>query len=320
MNSEKTQKSHAFFIFRLVVFFIVLLFLFNILGIKKNGGLEFFPKIDYDHMNILYYSKNAKFVYYCMVIAYYFAYSFVLDICEWFFVRVYRRRVSLKPSRVDNFIIGVEHFSIILNIIGGFLAFLALFNLEFKEVFTGVSFFAAAFAILFKDYITNLLNGMIFTFSKRITIDDYVKIGVYKGLVIDISMMHVSILNDDDDVLLLPNNYVFANEFTNYTENGQKHTTIEFEFNVQLPPDFKVLREIILQSIVEYEPYLVPESITIKVSDIREYHIKIKFHYTMKIFKRSIDKDIKKAVNAVVLQYMTEVKDLYIQKNKITLS
>jgi small-conductance mechanosensitive channel len=198
------------------------------------------------------------------------------------------------------------------------LAFLALFNLEFKEVFTGVSFFAAAFAILFKDYITNLLNGMIFTFSKRITIDDYVKIGVYKGLVIDISMMHVSILNDDDDVLLLPNNYVFANEFTNYTENGQKHTTIEFEFNVQLPPDFRVLREIILQSIVEYEPYLVPESITIKVSDIREYHIKIKFHYTMKIFKRSVDKEIKKAVNAVVLQYMTEVKDLYIQKNKIT--
>ena len=55
MNSEKTQKSHAFFIFRLVVFFIVLLFLFNILGIKKNGGLELFPKIDYDHMNILYY-------------------------------------------------------------------------------------------------------------------------------------------------------------------------------------------------------------------------------------------------------------------------
>ena len=42
-------------------------------------------------------------------------------------------------------------------------------------------------------------------FSKELNIDDYVKIGDYKGKILDINLSKVVLQNDDDDILYLPN-------------------------------------------------------------------------------------------------------------------
>jgi hypothetical protein len=93
--------------------------------------------------------------------------------------------------------------------------FLSLFNLHLKDLITSLSVAAAAVAIVFKDYISNVINGMVLAFSNRLLIDDYVKIGHHRGRITDITLGSVQLLTDEDEVVFLPNTILFTHEIVN---------------------------------------------------------------------------------------------------------
>jgi hypothetical protein len=70
-----------------------------------------------------------------------------------------------RISRDDNFIIGVGQIYQILLVAGIVVGILSLFQIDVKQLFTSLSIIFAGIAILTKDYITNMINGMIITFS-----------------------------------------------------------------------------------------------------------------------------------------------------------
>ena len=74
---------------------------------------------------------------------------------------------------------------------------------------------AAALVLITKDYISNLINGMYLTFNRIINIGDQVQIGSLKGKILDITLTNVHLLNDDDDIIYIPNNNVFSTEIIN---------------------------------------------------------------------------------------------------------
>jgi len=94
---------------------------------------------------------------------------------------------------------------------------LSMFNINVKEAITSLSLIAAALVLITKDYISNLINGMYLTFNKVINIGDQVQVGLQKGKIVDITLTNVHLLNDDDDIIYIPNNTVFSTDIINYT-------------------------------------------------------------------------------------------------------
>ena len=179
----------------------------------------------------------------------------------------------------QNIILGIKHFAIVINVILFISAILSFYNLSLKEVFTSISIAAAAFAILFKDYISNILNGMILTFSGKININDYVKIGQHKGKIVMITLTSVELLNDDEDLVYLPNNLVFTTDIVNYTKRIIKKTNIDFEIRTG---EFENVNQLESQIILCLEKYISAEekeSCHLKVVDIKEefYHLRMQF-------------------------------------------
>jgi len=98
-----------------------------------------------------------------------------LDFVQFGTTRWYRRRH--KINRDDNFIIGVGQIYLLLLVMGLIVGLLSLFRIDVRQLFTSLSIVFAGIAILTKDYISNMINGMIVTFSGQLGIGDNVRIG-----------------------------------------------------------------------------------------------------------------------------------------------
>ena len=133
---------------------------------------------------------------------------------------VYRRRNHIKGK--DNFTIGINTIYYIFIIILMIILAMALLRVNLREFFTSISILAAAIAILAKDYISNAINGMILMFNNQISIGDRIQIGGHKGKITHISLLNLQIINEEDDLIYIPNTNVLSQDIINY-KIGRAH-------------------------------------------------------------------------------------------------
>lgn len=110
----------------------------------------------------------------------------------------YRKSKFLSESRTDNIVVGLNNIYALLIAITVLLTVQGLFAINVRELFASLSIIAAAIAIIAKDYISNLIGGMLITFSNNIAVGDHIKVGNNKGRVLDISISMFTLLTDDD--------------------------------------------------------------------------------------------------------------------------
>ena len=142
---------------------------------------------------------------------------------------IYRGRKHLPYHKKDNVTIGLSNIFIMVIAIYAFLSTFGLFGIDIYKIFTTVSIVAAAIAIISKDFIADIISGIVISFSKEISIDDFVKIGDHRGKIVDINIAKTAILNEDDDIIFMPNSTVFTSDVINYTKKQIKKTSIDFE-------------------------------------------------------------------------------------------
>ncbi len=93
---------------------------------------------------------------------------------------LYRKRKKYARRQNDNLIAGLNNLYYLI-VSGGVLATLLLFlGFDLFTFFTSLSIFAAALAVLSKDYISNVVSGTLIAFSDEINIGDTVLIGEKK--------------------------------------------------------------------------------------------------------------------------------------------
>ena len=80
--------------------------------------------------------------------------------------------------------------------------------------------------------IRDSISGIIISFSNDINIDDYVKIGNNKGKILDINLAKISLLNEDADIIFIPNDKVYMSDIINYTRRDIKKVSIDFELDL----------------------------------------------------------------------------------------
>lgn len=105
--------------------------------------------------------------------------NILISLGRLFLVRFYLRKKK-SESLHSNFVLGINHISNMLNVVFFLFAVMIFFQIKPMEFLGSITLVAAAIALLSKDYITNMINGLIIMFSDQITLGDFIQIAEQK--------------------------------------------------------------------------------------------------------------------------------------------
>lgn len=220
---------------------------------------------------------------------------------------IYRKRNDLAPTQQDNITIGVYNIYLLIITGASILFILSFWGIDFVSLFTTLSIVAAAIAIVSKEYISMIISGFIITFSKVLNIDDYVKINEHKGKIINLNLTKVALLNEDDDLVYLPNDKVYSSEFINYTKSRIGKINIGFE----IPPvDFDNVEQLesgLSQELAEYQNFILPDSFVLKIVAIKKDIIEFKFQLQLQQHNRQLEREIRRNIVRYVVNLRAQL-------------
>jgi small-conductance mechanosensitive channel len=221
-------------------------------------------------------------------------------------IAFYRPQGGVKK---DNFTAGLSQIArLVYALILGVLV-LSLFDISMKEAITTLSLLAAALVLITKDYISNLINGMYMTLARIVNIGDTVMIADTKGKIIDITLSNVHLLNEDDDIVYIPNNNVFASQIINYTRRELKKSSIDFELDVAQIEQLEKLEKEIIYALREMEGLIQPGSMVLKVNGIKYDYCSFKFQYILNdTLNKEHDSRVKRQVISFIMRYSMQTR------------
>lgn len=240
--------------------------------------------------------------YYVRVGLIYFAVHMTISLIRLTFVFVYLRSNKYDWAFRDNLVIGANRIAYLLNTIALFISVLVLFDIHPRDFFTGISIFAAALAILFKEYVTNLLNGMILMFSRQLSVNDDVRIGHHRGHLKDINLINVSLINENGEFIYVPNNVVLATDVVNYSKTDRKWVMVEAELDLHKVTDLEKLRMQILAGLIEYDEHLKASAFRIEVVKVMKETLTVQIHAQLRRQNAKVHAEMKNAITQELIR------------------
>jgi|SRR5690606_14435892 len=230
---------------------------------------------------------------------------FFIKLISILIIAYYARRNRVSFKKKDNFHFGIENIANIL-IAFGFIGFiLRLFGVDPFEILTSATIVAAAIAIVTRDYIADFLSGLYLSFSDTFGIGDYVKLDNHKGRIIEIGMLKIKILNDDDDLVIMPNFKVYFNEIINYTRRDARIMSIDFQIALKNVISIEELEKDLIRTLNTFSEYIMSKSYSLKVVEMKADHLEIKFQYKLKNIDPLLQREIRKKTMREVFNYIS---------------
>jgi MscS family membrane protein len=270
---------------------VVVLILITSAFSYKNGIIEFVKQIPY----VAYMAESVFRIAITVLIT---------DIIHQIVVLFYR---SELVGRRDNFLYGIGHIKKVLFALYAGLLLLAILNISLEKALTTLSLLAAAIVLIAKDYISNFINGMYMTFARVVNIGDEVSIGAHKGKIQDITLSSVHLINEDDDLIYIPNSVVFSSDIVNYTRREIKKTSLDFEIDTLAVNDVVEFENQIIQGMKEFHSSIQPESFNLKVVALHHEFVKFKFQYlVIENTEKTLEKNIKRHTIRHIVKLVNE--------------
>ncbi len=257
-NKKKFRNEILIFIVKLVVYFGVLY-----VNLTQHGYFEKY--------NWLGRMANA--------LSLFLGANILISIGWIVLISWYLRKNRLQRLTRDNFVLGLNRISSVLNTVVFLVALMNFTGLNLKETFFSLSIAAAAFALLTKEYVANMINGLIIMFSDQLSLGDQIRVGEYKGKVLDITLINVVLQNDDDDIVLIPNSVIFSSMVLNQSKQNIKKLTIEFELDLKYQSSPDMLERELKASLRPYASNITENSFSLKILEIKKdlVHYKVQF-------------------------------------------
>lgn len=154
--------------------------------------------------------------------------SILVSITRFMIIAFYNARHANRSVR-GNFVLGINRLTAILNSVFMIIAIMIAFGIKPIEFLTSLTIVAMAIAVLFRDYITNMISGLFIMFSEQFSVGDRIKVGDNKGRIVDITFAHIELQNEEDDIVMIPNNLVFTNPLLNLSAHRSNLFTVRFQ-------------------------------------------------------------------------------------------
>ncbi len=219
---------------------------------------------------------------------------------------VYKKRNNIKGK--DNFVIGINTIYYLLISALLIIFILVLLKVNVREFFTSISIIAAAIAIVSKDYISNAINGMILMFNSQISINDYIQIGEQKGKISHITLMNVQLVNENDDLIFVPNNMVMSHEIINFTKGASNKISVEFTTNTKYISTIDDLEQYLLENAVKTNEFADVESFRIRIVSAKSTFITLKAEGKLNTKERKQERLFRRQIINNWIQYINSKK------------
>lgn len=228
--------------------------------------------------------------------------SVLISIGHFILVKLYNSRNEQQIVR-GNFVLGITRVATVCNVFFFIVSLMIAVGINPKDFITSMTIVAMAIAVIFREYITNMISGLIIMFSDQFSVGDRIKIGEYQGKIVDITLANLVVRDEDDDAVMIPNNLVFTATLVNKTSQKSNKIVVKFE----LPIDIAVAVE-------ELECYLTPlfqqnhnldhsKGFIIKVADIAKDYIKYKVEVSTISSSNKIHQQVQSRILNEILQF-----------------
>jgi small-conductance mechanosensitive channel len=272
-----------------LLFFLVLV---------RSGDIDFSPILS---MLKVKYRSAAE--YYLDRVSDIGIFLLLLDFIQLVVIFFYRRRKRIRGS--DNFIVGIGHIYSIVLVMGLIIGILSLLRIDPKSLLTSISIVFAGLAIITKEYVANMITGMINTFSGEISIGDNIGIGLHKGKVLDVTLQKVHLLNDDDDVIYIPNTLFHTMEVVNYTKRLIKRTSVEFEIGISHLNNVEEIEKMLIETLSPFHEMIQEDSYYLRTAEVRKDYVLMKFQYILKVPNKDMERVIRRKTVRQVVEFIS---------------
>lgn len=228
--------------------------------------------------------------------------SVLISIGHFILVKLYNSRNEQQVVR-GNFVLGITRVATVGNVFFIIVSLMIAVGINPKDFITSMTIVAMAIAVIFREYITNMISGLIIMFSDQFSVGDRIKIGEYQGKIVDITLANLVVRDEDDDAVMIPNNLVFTATLVNKT--SQKSNKIVVKFELPIDRSFAVAElEQYLSPLLQKNPNLDhSQGFTIKVADMTKDYIKYKVEVSAISSSNKVRQQVQSSILNEILQF-----------------
>lgn len=220
----------------------------------------------------------------------------------------YTRKHNFKSNIKDNFILGINRIVSILNTVFIVFGLITLLKVDPKDFIFSVSIVAAAIAVTFKEYINNMINGLIIMFSDRLSLGDHIRIGNDEGKILDITLINMILQNEDSDMVIVPNSIAFSSVIINQSKQNTKKLSVEFDMALENGYTPEYLENYLNKVIDNYSANVVPGGLTVKTPEINKDVVIFKAMVLLKHYDKLKEREIRRSINTALIRLSATLK------------
>lgn len=212
-----------------------------------------------------------------------------------------------EDSKVQpNFVIGIDRISSILNVIAIVISFMLAFGIKPLEFLTSITIVAAAIAILTKDFISNIINGLIIMFSDQLEVGDKIHIGNSTGFIRDITLSNIILKNDTGEIIIIPNSMVLSSEVINYSKNNTHQMIFDTELPYSTDLQLNGLEEKLTESLSAFTDFVFLEGSQLNVLERKAENVLVRYQFPIKSGEKATEIQVRKVINQALLDWSHE--------------
>ena len=234
----------------------------------------------------------------------------ILNFIKLFIMSSYRKRNKIPVGTIDNTIKGIENLYRVALIFISFFATLYYSGIQLITFFTTFALVSVAFSWLFKEYIANIIDGLLIIFSDDFKIGDYIKVNDFKGRIKDIRFLNTKIMTDEGDVVFIPNSLLFQREVINYSKVKFKRIIYDFEIDKSLFPKIRKVEKSILKNLQkEFEEIIEDDKFALRINTIDHEGASVSAEIPVKKYDFNTEFLIKKNISLSVMEFIDKEED-----------
>ena len=234
--------------------------------------------------------------------------SLIVSLLRLIIIYWYIRKHRFKSNIKDNFILGINRITSILDTVFLGMAFVSLLDITLKELVFSVSIVAAAVALTFKDYVTNMINGLIIMFSDRLSLGDHIRVGDHEGKILDITLINMILQNEDSDMVIIPNSVVFSSVIVNQSKQNIKKLSVEFDMMLSNGYTPEYLENYLSKVVGDYSANVVEGGLSVKTISINKDVVVFKVMVLLKHYDKVKEREIRRAINTALIRLSATLK------------
>lgn len=240
-----------------------------------------------------------------------FIISTIFNFVKILVISTYRKVKKIPITTSDNTIVGIESLYWLGLMISLFIGILQFVHVDIKTFFTSFALISVAFSWIFKEYISNILDGLIIMFSKDFNMGDYIIVGEYKGRIRHITFLNTEIKTDEGDIVFIPNTLILQREVTNFSKIKSKRIIYSFEIDKLLFPKTRKIEKAIVKNLnKDFEDIFEENKFFLKVIKIHHEGALLSAEIPVKKYNFIIEDEIKKNVSLSVMEFIDKEDDL----------